>query len=153
MKPRPCDNYQARMSELIDDGLPFPDSVHQHLISCPECAAFARIFGEPHSSPLAGPLPAAGADLRQRILRLPQSRPSRSPRSIAALSAIAAAMVLMITAWWFTRPIPGPPSPPQITQDENKEVQMEIAALKEDLNQAFGQLAEPLAAFNSLMQP
>ncbi len=151
MKPSPCDSPQEMISALTDDGLPFPEPIERHIASCPDCAAFARICRE-GTGKLSAPLPSAGDDLRQKVLRLPADRSVRPRFPIASLSA-AAAGILLAAAWWFTRPAPEAPIPPPVVKSESEEAAMEIAALKDDFDQALGHLAEPLAVFSSLARP
>lgn len=151
MKDTPCDSHQEKISALTDDGLPFPEALCGHIASCPECAIFARICGG-DLDPLSAPLPAAGHDLRQKVLRLPADRSLRPRFPVASLSA-AAALLLLAAAWWFTRPAPEAPPAPPVVQSESEETATEIAALKEDFDHALGQLAEPLAVFSSLARP
>lgn len=152
MKSCPCDTHQARMSELIDDGLPFPGSLRDHLASCPECAAFAR-FCKENDHPLYGALPSASEDLRQQIMRLPKAKAVRSRFPSVTLAAVAAA-VLLTTGWWFTRSIQETPAaPPSVVQSESNPTAMEIDALKDDFDQALVRFAEPLAVFDNLARP
>lgn len=148
MKTSPCDNHQETISALTDDGLPFPEALSGHIASCPECAAFARICGG-NLDALSAPLPAAGDDLRQKILRLPAGRRPRLP--IASLAA--AAGILLAAGWWFTRPVPETPPPAPVVRNPATDEATEIAALKEDFDQALGHLAEPLSVFSSLARP
>jgi hypothetical protein len=151
MKSHPCGSHQARMSELTDDGLPFPKPLRDHVAYCPACAAFARICQEtPHH--LSGPFASAGEDLRRKILRLPQAGLSRPRFPIASLSAVAAT-ILLAAAWWFTRPVQKAPTVLPVVRNEAEAAATEIAALKDDLDQALVRLAEPLSVFNSLVQP
>lgn len=150
MKDNPCDIHQEKISALTDDGLPFPQALRDHVASCRECAAFARTCRESDGM-LSAPLPSAGEDLRQRVLRLPSDRPARPRLPVAPLSAAAA--ILLAAAWWFTRPAPETPAIPPAAQSEAEEAAMEIAALKEDFGEALGHLAEPLSVFDSLARP
>ncbi|WAC19327.1 hypothetical protein OVA24_19045 [Luteolibacter sp. SL250] len=150
MKPSPCDSHQETISALTDDGLPFPEALSGHIASCPECAAFARIC-DGDLDALSAPLPSAGDDLRQRVLVLPAGRPARPRLPIAPLAA--AAGILLAAGWWLTRPVPETPRPAPVVQNPTTEDATEIAALKEDFDQALGHLAEPLSVFSSLARP
>ena len=147
MKSHPCDSHQSEMSALTDDGLPFPEPLREHIAACPDCSAFARICRE-STGTLSAPLPSAGDDLRTSILQLPEDRPARARLPIAPLAAAAA--ILLAAAWWFTRPAPQAPAMPPVAEGGTEEAAKEIAALKEDFDQALVHLAEPLAVFNSL---
>lgn len=149
-----CDNHQAELSRIIDDGQPLPEPLLRHLSSCDECAAFAQFCREEALQPWAGELPAASVLLRARIQILPRQKSTRRP-FLAACAMVAAAVITVTTlAWW---PGPGTPeqrtAPPPAALSDQEQAEIEIAALRYDLDKAFAQIAEPLSAFGSLTSP
>lgn len=112
-----CKEFQARLSELIDNELPDGQEtdMYDHAAKCPACDQLLRqtmqLVAGLNELPDSVPVPlAAQAAWRRAVRNEPLARPRRGmERFSRAVAGVAAALLVLCGATWMTRLQPGAP--------------------------------------------
>ncbi|MCW1886600.1 hypothetical protein OKA04_17815 [Luteolibacter flavescens] len=145
-----CEATQRQISEALDTATKLPASTLDHVEQCPGCAAFLDAWSGGLDEILAGPLPPAGLELRDKILSMPaentRARGTRH-RFRGYFSAAAAAVVLGICGYSLIDIETGG------TAVRMTPAERELAAIKSDFRRGLAALREPANALQRVLSP
>lgn len=101
-----CDKYLDLISARLDGQLTVQEEADltAHLQTCPTCRAIAKDMEGLHSALAAVGEVDAPAELSQTVLSKIRAEKRSSRRTVRQLSALAACLVLCVTAWYVALP-------------------------------------------------